>query len=68
MVTETEVSALSMLMSLKCAVLGLPYGGAKGGIVADTNTLSKGEQERLCRGYVRAIYPVIGPDVGHTGA
>ncbi|MGA9141777.1 MAG: Glu/Leu/Phe/Val dehydrogenase [Methanocella sp.] len=63
MVTEAEVSALSMLMSLKCAVLGLPYGGAKGGIVADTNTLSKGELERLCRGYVRAIYPVIGPDV-----
>lgn len=61
-VTEAEVSALSMLMSLKCAVMGLPYGGAKGGIIADTNVLSKGELERLCRGYVRAIYPVIGPE------
>ncbi|OPY29863.1 MAG: Glutamate dehydrogenase [Methanocella sp. PtaU1.Bin125] len=62
-VTEAEVSALAMLMSLKCAVLGIPYGGAKGGIIVDTSTLSKGELERLCRGYVRAIYPVIGPDV-----
>ncbi len=61
-VTEAEVTALSMLMSLKCAVLGLPYGGAKGGIVADMKKLSPGEQERLCRGYVRAIWPVIGPD------
>jgi glutamate dehydrogenase len=62
-VTDAEVSALSMLMSMKCAMLGLPYGGAKGGIIADTNALSKGELERLCRGYVRAIYPIIGPDV-----
>jgi glutamate dehydrogenase/leucine dehydrogenase len=61
-VTEEEVTALSMLMSLKCAVLGLPYGGAKGGIVADTRGMSKGELERLCRGYIRAIYPVIGPE------
>ena len=60
-VTETEVAALSMLMSLKTAVLGLPYGGAKGGIVADTSPMSKSEQERLCRGYIRAIWPVIGP-------
>jgi Glutamate dehydrogenase/leucine dehydrogenase len=61
-VMEAEVMALSMLMSLKCAVLGLPYGGAKGGIVADMKKLSPDEQERLCRGYVRAIWPVIGPD------
>ncbi|HEY3272705.1 MAG TPA: Glu/Leu/Phe/Val dehydrogenase [Methanocella sp.] len=60
-VTETEVAALSILMSLKSAVLGLPYGGAKGGIVADTSRMSRGEQERLCRGYIRAIRPVIGP-------
>ncbi len=62
-VTEAEVSALAMLMSLKCAVLGLPYGGSKGGIAADANKLSRGELERLCRGYVAAICPVIGPDV-----
>ncbi|CAJ35380.1 Glu/Leu/Phe/Val family dehydrogenase [Methanocella arvoryzae] len=59
-VTENEVTALSMLMSLKCAVLGLPYGGAKGGIIADPKKLSKAEMERLCRGYVRAISPIIG--------
>jgi glutamate dehydrogenase/leucine dehydrogenase len=62
-VSETEVSALAMLMSLKCAVLGLPYGGAKGGIVAERGSLSVPELERVCRGYIRAIYPVIGPDV-----
>lgn len=62
-VSEAEVSALSMLMSLKCAVLGLPYGGAKGGVVADIRSLSPAEQERLCRGYIRAIFPVIGPSV-----
>jgi hypothetical protein len=61
-VSEEGVTALSMLMSLKCAVLWLPYGGAKGGIVADTRGMSKGELERLCRGYMRAIYPVIGPE------
>ena len=61
--TENEVAALSMLMSLKSAVLGLPYGGAKGGIAAEANKLSRGELERLCRGYIRAIYPVIGPEV-----
>ena len=61
-VTGAEVTALAMLMSLKSAVLGLPYGGAKGGIVADVNQLSRAELERLCRGYIRAVYPVIGPD------
>lgn len=60
-VTEAEVTALSMLMSIKCALLGLPYGGSKGGIVADHEKLSKKELERVCRGYIRAIYPIIGP-------
>lgn len=62
-VTEAEVTALSMLMSLKSAMLGLPYGGSKGGIVADMKKLSAREQERLCRGYIRAVYPVIGPGI-----
>jgi glutamate dehydrogenase/leucine dehydrogenase len=62
-VSETEVAALSILMSLKSAVLGLPYGGSKGGIVADAKKLSPHETERLCRGYIRAVYPVIGPGV-----
>ncbi len=60
-VTEEEVTALSMLMSIKCALLGLPYGGSKGGIIADYTKLSKKELERVCRGYIRAIYPIIGP-------
>lgn len=60
-VTEAEVTALSMLMSIKCALLGLPYGGSKGGIIADHTKLSKKELERVCRGYIRAIYPIIGP-------
>ena len=60
-VTEAEVTALSMLMSIKCALLGLPYGGSKGGIIADHAKLSTKELERVCRGYIRAIYPIIGP-------
>lgn len=60
-VTEAEVTALSMLMSIKCALLGLPYGGSKGGIIADHTKLSKKELERVCRGYMRSIYPIIGP-------
>lgn len=62
-IEDEEVIALSMLMSIKCALLGLPYGGSKGGIVADPDKLSRGELERVCRGYARAIYPVIGPRV-----
>ncbi len=60
--SEQEITALSMLMSLKSALLGLPFGGAKGGIVADPGKLSKAELERVSRGYIRSIYPVIGPD------
>jgi glutamate dehydrogenase len=60
-VSEAEVTALSMLMSIKCALLGLPYGGSKGGIIADHTKLSKKELEMVCRGYIRTIYPVIGP-------
>ena len=62
-VTLSEVKALSMWMSWKCAVAGLPFGGAKGGIIVDPKKLSKEELERLSRGYVRAIANYIGPDI-----
>lgn len=74
MVTKDEVSALSIWMTFKCAVTGIPYGGGKGGIIVDPKTLSEGELERLCRGYVDAIYPILGekkdvpaPDVNTNG-
>ena len=57
-----EVKALAAWMSFKCAVAGIPYGGGKGGVTVDPRTLSKGELERLTRGYTRAIAPIIGPD------
>ncbi|HOB09801.1 MAG: Glu/Leu/Phe/Val dehydrogenase [Limnochordia bacterium] len=73
-VTMDEVKALSMWMTFKCGVVGLPYGGGKGGVVVDPNSLSQGELERLARGYARAIAPIIGektdipaPDVGTNG-
>jgi glutamate dehydrogenase len=61
-VTCEEVTALAMLMSLKTALLDLPLGGAKGGVVCDPKRMSDGEQERLTRAYTRAIAPVIGPE------
>jgi len=62
-VSMDEVTALSMLMTWKTAVVGIPYGGAKGGVIVDTKKLSKGELERLSRGYVRAVHKFIGPNV-----
>ncbi|HZK58056.1 MAG TPA: Glu/Leu/Phe/Val dehydrogenase dimerization domain-containing protein, partial [Clostridia bacterium] len=69
-----EVKALSTWMTFKCGVVGVPYGGGKGGIVADPLELSEGELERLSRGYARAIASVVGekvdipaPDVGTNG-
>ena len=74
MVTRDEVAALSIWMTFKCSVTGIPYGGGKGGIIVDPKTLSSGELERLCRGYVDAIYPILGekrdvpaPDVNTNG-
>lgn len=61
-VTADEVKALAMWMTFKCSVIGLPYGGAKGGIVCNPKELSKGELERLTRGYVQAIASIIGPE------
>ena len=62
-VTQAEVQALALWMTLKCAVLGLPYGGGKGGVVVDPKALSPRELERLSRAYVRAMADFIGPDV-----
>ena len=58
-----EVSALAMLMSWKCALMGLPYGGAKGGVRCDPRTLSRQEREHLTRRYTAEIMHVIGPDL-----
>ncbi len=56
-----EVTSLSFWMTIKCAVVGLPFGGAKGGIEVDPKELSLLELERLSRGYIRAIADIIGP-------
>lgn len=58
-----EVKTLAFLMTLKCAVVNIPFGGAKGGIVVDTKKLSKGELERLSRAYIREAYMFIGPEI-----
>jgi len=60
-VSLDEVTSLSFWMTIKCAVAGLPFGGAKGGVIVDAKTLSRMELERLSRGYIRAIADVIGP-------
>ena len=57
-----EVKALAFWMALKCAVAGIPMGGGKGGITVDPRTLSKGEIERLSRGWVRGLADVLGPE------
>jgi glutamate dehydrogenase (NAD(P)+) len=56
-----EFSALAMLMTWKCAVVGLPFGGAKGGITVDPKTLSVGELERLTRRFTSDLIPIIDP-------
>jgi len=62
-VNESEVKALSAWMTWKTALLGLPLGGAKGGIIVDVKKLSIGELERLSRGYIRALYKNFGPEI-----
>jgi glutamate dehydrogenase (NAD(P)+) len=57
-----ECAALAMLMTFKCALLGLPFSGAKGGVRCDPNRLSAGELERVTRRYAAELIPVIGPD------
>ena len=60
-VTLGECAALAMWMTWKCALLRLPYGGAKGGIRCDPRALSLGEVERLTRRFTSELLPVIGP-------
>ena len=55
-----EVKALSVWMTFKCGVMGVPYGGGKGGITCDPLTLSKGELERLSRGYAQGLHKYLG--------
>lgn len=60
-VSLDEIKALAIWMTFKCAVVGVPYGGGKGGINCNPDELSQGELERLTRNYVRAIGNFIGP-------
>ncbi len=57
-----EVKALAFWMTFKCAVTNIPMGGGKGGITVDPRVLSKTELERMSRGWVQALYPVLGPE------
>ncbi len=57
-----EVKALAMWMTWKCALIGIPYGGAKGGVAVDPRALSRNELERVTRRYASEITPIIGPE------
>lgn len=57
-----EVRALAMWMTWKCALIGVPYGGAKGGVAVDPRALSRNELERLTRRYTSELIPVLGPE------
>ncbi len=61
-VEEEEVQALAAWMTFKCSLVGIPYGGAKGGVLCNPKEMSKGELERLSRGFIQAIAPIIGPN------
>src|SRR5438045_4607586 len=61
-VSLDEVRALAMWMTWKCAVVGIPFGGAKGGVLCDPHTLSRAELERLSRRYATEISILIGPN------
>lgn len=62
-VTIGETAALAMWMSWKCALTGLPYGGAKGGVACDPHAMSEGEVERLTRRYTQELVSFIGPEM-----
>ncbi len=62
-VTLDEVRALAAWMTWKCAVVNIPYGGGKGGVVCDPKKMSHGELERLTRRYASEIAPIIGPEM-----
>jgi glutamate dehydrogenase (NAD(P)+) len=61
-VSLSEVAGLAMLMSVKCALMALPLGGAKGGIRVDPSKLSRSELQRLTRRYTSEVYSMLGPD------
>jgi glutamate dehydrogenase len=61
-VSEDEVIALSMWMTLKTAIVGIPFGGGKGGIIVDPEELSEREIEELSRGFIRELEPIMGPE------
>jgi glutamate dehydrogenase (NAD(P)+) len=61
--TIDTVRALAMWMTWKCAVVDIPLGGAKGGVVCDPHNLSAREQEQICRGWIRQVARDIGPEV-----
>ncbi len=62
METADTIRALSMWMTWKCAVVDIPLGGAKGGVICDPRSLSQREQEQVCRGFVRQLALNIGPN------
>jgi glutamate dehydrogenase (NAD(P)+) len=61
-VTLDEIKALAMWMTWKCSLMGLPFGGAKGGVVCDPGSLSRGELERMTRRFTSEIINEIGPE------
>ena len=62
-VSLNEIKALSFWMSIKTAVVGIPFGGGKGGVIVNPKKLSKIELEKLSRGYMRAFYKNLGPRI-----
>jgi glutamate dehydrogenase/leucine dehydrogenase len=60
-ITLNEITALAMLMTWKCAIVDIPFGGAKGGVCIDTKKMSKHELERITRRYVSLIFEYLGP-------
>ena len=61
--TIETVKALAAWMTWKCAVMNIPLGGAKGGVICDPKSMSHGELERLCRSYTNQIWGIIGPEI-----
>src|SRR5207245_7316408 len=61
-VTLDEIKALAAWMTWKCAVVNIPFGGAKGGVICDPSRMSSGELERLTRRYTAELYEFLGPE------
>ncbi len=62
-VSLDEIRALATWMTIKCAVVNIPLGGGKGGVICNPKDMSKKELEMMTRGFVRRIYPIIGPQI-----